>query len=320
MIIATQIRMHRFSVLTAMTCSLLWSCGATLSKAQSGGDPSLPEAIAAASDLTDNYHVTPNIVYLKSPKYEARLDVYRRKSPGTKATLIYIHGGGWRGGPSKEEYSLWFQPFLMLGWNVINVEYRPSTVAPAPAAVEDCICALHWVALHATEYDVDVNRVILMGHSAGAHLALMTAMAPASAGFDHECPEPAPLKIAAVIDWFGIADVADLLHGPHTQTFAQQWIGTAPGAEARARSVSPLAYVRSGLPPTILIHGDKDPKVPYSQAVTLHHALEKVSVATELVTIPGGGHGGYGNAQTQNAYAHIFQFLTRNGIETKAAR
>ena len=80
------------------------------------------------------YKITPNITCLTANGYEAKLDVYQFQTAAPNATLIYIHGGGWAGGPFKEQYAHWFLPFLHMGWNVVNVEYRSSTIALAPAA------------------------------------------------------------------------------------------------------------------------------------------------------------------------------------------
>lgn len=311
----------RTSVLSVllMTAISPFALGQSVMQQDTAQSP-LSIALAAASDLSGRYRVTPNITYALPNGYAVKLDVYKRSGPGMKATLVYIHGGGWRGGQTKEEYSLWFEPFLFLGWNVVNVEYRPSTVASAPAAVEDCLCALRWVVHNAGRYDFDTNRIVVMGHSAGGHLALMTGMAPESLESNHECPGSEPLKVAAIVDWFGITDVADLLQGPDARTFAQKWIGPARGRQARAKRMSPLTYVRPGLPPTIIIHGDKDPKVPYSQAVRLHNALTASGVPNEFITISGGGHGGFGAGPTRRAYAHVFEFLKKNGIGVKAAQ
>ena len=60
--------------------------------------------------------------------------------------------------------------------NVVNVEYRLASVSLAPAAVEDCRCALHWVYDHAPEYGFDISKLVVEGHSAGGHLSLMTGM------------------------------------------------------------------------------------------------------------------------------------------------
>jgi dipeptidyl aminopeptidase/acylaminoacyl peptidase len=76
-----------------------------------------------------------------------------------------------------------------------------------------------------------------------------------------------PLKVAAVVNWYGVSDVHDLLEGKNRKTYAASWLGDHQNV---ARKVSPLTYVRPGLPPIISIHGDSDDVVPYSQSVRLH--------------------------------------------------
>ena len=78
--------------------------------------------------------------------------------------------------------------------------------------------------------------------------------------------------------------------------------------------MSPLTYVRSGQPPVISIHGDADPTVPYNHSVRLREALTKVGVDVELVTIPGGKHGGFSRAENQKAYGSIRAFLAKHGL------
>src|SRR6185312_5526893 len=126
--------------------------------------PPLSEPLAAAADLTTGHEMIPNVVYLTANNYEDKLDVYRSLSSEPKPTLIYFHGGGWKGGFTKEQFSLWFEPFLFLGWDVVNVEYRPSSVSLAPAAVEDCLCALRWTIRNAARFHFDTNRIVVMGH------------------------------------------------------------------------------------------------------------------------------------------------------------
>jgi len=137
-------------------------------------------------------------------------------------------------------------PWFEMGWNVVNVEYRLARVALAPAAVEDCLCALRFVAAQAKTYNFDVNRIVSMGESAGGHLALTTGMIPESAGLDREC-EGVPLpKVAAIINWYGVADVADVIDdGPHKANLAVQWFGSLPNRDELARRLSPLTYIRA---------------------------------------------------------------------------
>jgi len=81
-----------------------------------------------------------------------------------------------------------------------------------------------------------------------------------------------------------------------------------------ARKVSPLTYVRAGLPPIVTVHGTADNGVPYSQSVRLHEALSKAGVPNELVTIPNGGHGVYPDSEKIRAQAAVFKFLEKYGV------
>ena len=122
-----------------------------------------------AVDIANSYRIVPNITYLTANNYEAKLDLYLpRNLTEPNATLVYIHGGGWVQG-SKEVSTLRFLPYLEMGWSVINVEYRLAHTSLAPAAVEDCLCALRWIIRNAEEYNLDPNRIVVSGNSAGGH-------------------------------------------------------------------------------------------------------------------------------------------------------
>jgi acetyl esterase/lipase len=271
----------------------------------------LPDTQSWASSLVNQYTIIPNATYLTANNYESKLDVYRPNADGLHPTLLYFHGGGWVRG-SKETSAFYLLPFLEKGWTVINVEYRLGRVSLAPAAVEDCLCALRWVIRHAQEYRVDAARIVVMGNSAGGHLALTTGMLPSSAGFDRICPGDEELNVAAIIDWYGITDVNDLLDGPNVRTYAVTWLGNQPDRDQIARRASPLTYVRPGLPPIIMIQGDADPTVPYAHSMRLQTALRGVSVPHQLVTIPGGGHGRFSRPEMSMAYTHIWAFLEKH--------
>jgi acetyl esterase/lipase len=207
-------------------------------------------------------------------------------------------------------------PFLEMGFAVANVEYRLTSQAPAPAAVEDARCAVRWLAAHAAKHHFDTTRFVLYGGSAGAHLALLAGMLRASDGLDGPCAaEPEP-RIAAIIDHFGITDVRQLIAGPDRRHWAADWIGARPDREALARRLSPLTYVRAGLPPMIIVHGDADKSVPYSQSVRLHDALDHAGVPNELITVPGGGHAnhGFSDAEMLRIQQRTEAFLIAHGV------
>jgi len=264
----------------------------------------------AAVHVANSYRVVSNIAYLTTGGVESKLDVYqsRDNAQTPHPTLIWIHGGNWVGG-SKEASALTPLPFLERGWNVVNIDYRLLNVAPAPASAEDCRCALRWVYQHAKEYNIDTSRLVVSGNSAGGHLALLIGMATPEAGFDGKCPGPENLKVAAVINWYGFPDLVDLLDGENARPAVQNWIGTGSSRIDLAKRLSPMTYVRPGVPPVLTIHGDADPTSPYVHATELREALTKAGVRNELVTIPGGKHGGFTDDETVRIYTSIWNFL-----------
>jgi acetyl esterase/lipase len=308
--------MTRFrGVLTAWLC-----LGAALT-----GHAQLSEAEKAVVLLENRTSVETNIVYKIANGHEAKLDVYRpARAAGATPVLMMIHGGGWLFG-TKEDSVLSLLPFLQMGFSVVNVEYRMGNVSLAPAAVEDCLCALHWIGRNAKKYEFDLAKVVVTGGSAGGHLALTTAIVPPSAGFENECAfeddqgwtgtfvDSRP-RVAAVVNWFGITDVADMLQGPNMRGYAVSWLGSSPNREDLARRVSPLTYVRAGLPPVLTIHGDADKLVPYAHAVRLHEALTRAGVRNQLLTVPGAGHGGFTDEQELEAFEAVRAFLVGVGV------
>jgi dipeptidyl aminopeptidase/acylaminoacyl peptidase len=105
-----------------------------------------------------------------------------------------------------------------------------------------------------------------------------------------------------------------VIEGPHRANAAMQWFGSLPNREDLARRVSPLTYVRSGLPPILTVHGDADNVVPYQHGVRLHEALTKAGVTNQLVTIPGGRHGNFTPEERTRIYTTIRDFLAKNGL------
>src|SRR5438034_3130090 len=113
-----------------------------------------------STSITASYRVTPNITYPTANHFEAKLDVYSRSDSTTpQPTLIWIHGGGWTGG-TKESATFSLLPYLEMGWNVVNVEYRLAKISLAPAAVEDCLCALRWIIRNAKKFGLYTNKIV----------------------------------------------------------------------------------------------------------------------------------------------------------------
>ena len=156
--------------------------------------------------------------------------------------------------------------YLARGMDTVNVEYRMAPESLAPAAVEDCRCALHWVYDHATQYGFDTSKIVVAGESAGGHLALMTGLLDTGARFDYGCRRPTDewrestihdAKVAAIVNFFGPTDLPQLLEGPTTRNFAVRWFANLPNRMELAKKVSPVTYVHEGSPPVLTIMGDK---------------------------------------------------------------
>ena len=310
--------MLKFSVSAVAGIAMV---GATLAAQAPAVPAPPPPAAGSAVTLANRYQVTPDVTYLTASNgFEVKLDVYRRRDVQTpQPTLVFYHGGGWVAG-SKDAALMSFMPWIDMGWNVVNVGYRLLRVAGAPAAVEDAQCALRYITAdaQAKQFNIDRSRIVVTGESAGGHLALIAAMAPASAGFTSICSgggftgfDAAVPPVAAILNWYGITDLNDMLAGANARSYAVQWIGAVPNRNELAKSISPLTYVRAGLPPTLTIHGDADPIVPYTHATRLHEALVKAGVNSELFTVAKGGHGNFNAEQRTQIYAKIREFLAR---------
>ena len=258
---------------------------------------------------------------LAASNTDLKLDLYQRKDRSIPhPVLIFFHGGGWVAG-QKERATFQLLPYLSMGWAVVNVEYRMARNALAPAAVEDCRCALRWVTIHAKDFNFDLSKIVLTGGSAGGHLALMSGMLPDQSVFDRQCPAPENIRwnssaepllhVAAVVNWYGITDVEELIDGPNAKHYAIEWFGSLSNRKELAQQLSPISYVRPGLPPIISIQGDEDDIVPYTQAVRFHAALDKAGVPNKLITIHGAKHDGFDRQAMVNSFVEIREFLKK---------
>ena len=282
--------------------------------ARAASPPAPVAALDTAALIATSYRVEPNVIYLSVAGWQGKLDLYVPRRPAESQPIaILFHGGGWVTG-SKDEIALDVLPYLAMGFSVVNVDYRVARVALAPAAVEDARCALRWVIRHAPQYGFDRSAPGAGGQLRGAHLALMAAMAPASAGFDRLCPGDEPLAVAAVINFFGVVDVGELLAPPQPRDFAIGWLGQGAADTKLVERLSPLGYVGKQAPAILTLHGDADPVVPFTQATRLHAALDAAGVANRLVPIHGGTHGSFDGNEVLRANRVVREFLVKRGI------
>jgi acetyl esterase/lipase len=236
-----------------------------------------------------------------------RMDIYLpagRTIDSTKAVIL-IHGGGWNGG-NKSDFISYIDSFRrrMPDYAIFNLNYRLVNGKNLfPTQEEDVRSAINFIADQSTAYHVDKNKLVLLGASAGAHLALLQA-------YKYDDP-----KVIGVIDFFGPTDLVAMYDHPwHPLVpYALQMVtGTDPSANPELyRQSSPVNFVTKHSAPTLIFHGSNDPVVNVSQSKELKSALDKAEVLNELVIYPGQQHGWHGKTLS-NSFDHIEDFLKKH--------
>lgn len=294
--------MKKLIIVCFLTCSVLFS--------QAQEEAQEYKKVAYPEGFTEQL----NVVYTKVNDWEGKMDIYTpSKDHAPSPLIINIHGGGWNHGVKESQSG--FSTFFKMGYAVVNIEYRLTPQATAPAAVEDTRCALIYLIKNAKALNIDVNKIVIMGGSSGGHLALMGGLLANNPIFDTNCPGVKEVKVAAIIDKYGITDVWDWGYGKNiTSKSATRWLGDKANDINFAKSVSPIFWVTKNSPPIFIAHGDADPTVPYQQSVELHKKLDELGVKNEFMTIPGGKHGGFPADQNRELNTKIVTFLKSLGL------
>ncbi|MBT8493253.1 MAG: alpha/beta hydrolase [Deltaproteobacteria bacterium] len=243
-------------------------------------------ALASACGCA-SYELIEDIAYDDRYGERTRLDLYLPDPPIADAPLvIMIHGGAWRLG-SKELLTDAAARVAHTGYAVAAINYRLAPDNPYPLPFQDVFCALGFLESRADEYSIDLDRIAVMGYSAGGHLSLMMALAEPTGDFEPDCPTVPTVRPAAVLSQAGPSDlrlygdadsIEDLIGGSQTEF---------PGRYDRA---SPVTHASPDDPPTLLIYGSDDLLVPYEQAEAIDTALSAVGVDVRVMKIRGAGH------------------------------
>lgn len=199
---------------------------------------------------------------------ENLLDLYRSRSPEpAKGVLIQLHGGGFFSGHKSKEARLLMERLAADGWLCLSAEYRLRPAA-FPDQVIDAKRVIAWACAHAADYGGDAHSIVLVGGSAGAHVAMVCALTAGDPRFQPGF-EDADTRVNAVIGLYGYYGPAPT-HG----------LPSAPADYLVARVVSSSAgHPRSVLPPIMIVHGDRDPMVAPEMARGLAELLRASSVA-----------------------------------------
>ncbi len=230
-------------------------------------------------------YIEKNIAFGAGPSQ--KLDVYRPESGAGYPVLVYVYGGSWNSG-NKELYAPIAQRLLPEGVIVVVPDYRIYPEGKYREQTDDVAAALAWTLENIEKYGGDPARVVLGGQSAGAHLSALALL-------DEQWLAKYGHSSAEVCGYYGISGVYDI----NAQMDFERSNGrTAPIMTAvmegpdNFTAASPATYVRSGLPPILLIHGDADETVPISVSENFQAKLESIGARSEFVVYPGAGHSG----------------------------
>jgi acetyl esterase/lipase len=262
---------------------------------------SVAERVAAELELDDVERIPRSLLYRPLPRVRkgvsvlrdvpfARrdgrvlaMDIYRGSAHGGKRPgLVYIHGGAWVLGDKREQGLPLCNHLASLGWVCANANYRLSPGATYPDHVDDANSAVAWLREHAGEYGVDPEFIAIVGNSAGAHIAAMTALTGDS--------------VQAVITFYGVYDLTNRL-GVHGSAFIDRLIGphvlkaffdTEP---EKFHAASPVDHVARASVPWLILQGDRDSLTPVPEAREFARRLREHS--THMVgyaELPGAQH------------------------------
>jgi acetyl esterase len=224
-----------------------------------------------------------DVEYSRPDGQSLQMDANVPAGTGPFPAVILVHGGGWIRGDREFNVAPLFEPLSQAGFAWFSISYRLATdFLNLGAAVDDVSDAVAYVRKNAVKFNVDPNRIALVGESAGAHLASLAAMRD-------------PHAVAAVVTLYSPSDLETLAKTsnavPSQVREAVRASGLGEMILSHLRSLSPIQHVRAGLPPFLLIHGTADTVVPYEQSLRMLERLKAAGVPAELVTVERGGHG-----------------------------
>lgn len=205
------------------------------------------------------------------------LDIYLPAKPAGAPVVIYFHGGGWNSG-NKSEYKFVGAALAEQGYVAVLPNYRLYPQVKFPVFMQDAAQAVAWAQAHVSDWDADSQRLYLMGHSAGAHIASLLGL---NAGYLN----------AVNVDTRSVRGVIGL-SGPYDfMPFKYPYMFDLFGPTERYSQSQPINFVRADAPRMLLLHGMQDKTVSPHNTEHLAKALTAVGASVKADYYPQANHG-----------------------------
>jgi arylformamidase len=238
----------------------------------------------------DKIRITRDIPYIKnSTEPRNFLDIYHPKDGKNLPVLVFIHGGGWKHG-DKSTYQKLGKDYAEKNFVTVIINYRLSPGSKHPAHVQDCAAAVAWVFKNIGEYGGNPRRIIIMGHSAGAHLAALLTLDSKYLGKYIIGTR----RLAGVICISGVYDIkadGEKENFPGYQFPLEKMYNDAFGSDREAwQQASPINYSKGEIPPLLILYGKREAPYMKKQSANFYASLKEKSAPVEIVEIPYANH------------------------------
>ena len=222
------------------------------------------------------------------PEMKPRLDVYWPATGDGHPVLVFVHGGSWKD-YKKDLFAPVAMKLVPEGMVVVIPDYTLYPEAGYEQMTAEVAAVLDWTLENAETYGGDPRRVVVAGHSAGAHLASLALLDERYLGVHGREAD----DLCGLVGMSGVYDVQAEYDYYAARGVAPRLIVEVMGGQENLAAASPVRYVRPDLPPVLLIHGTEDETVPPSIAREFQAALEQAGAASRLELLAGAGHTDY---------------------------
>ena len=240
----------------------------------------------------DHDNLQKDVVYGNALGQSLLLDVCRPPQPGLHPIALLIHGGGWstgdKAGSNKPgdgaDITPWFKPLSESGFVWFSINYRTAPSSLWPACYEDVKTAVKWIKLHASKFGGDARHIVVIGHSAGGHLAFLLGT-----------EEDPALRVESIVGCAPVTDFEYELPIRKEISKSLQMLHSiskeiTPQAHAVLKDTAPINHVHKQMAPFLIIHGQADKTVPIQESINFQAKVQAMGGVCDLIQISGAPH------------------------------